>query len=93
MMRYIFQKGVYEILVWIKKHEKIQPSKLAEIIKTMSEKTLYKRLEELKKAGLVREEAGINELGRPVKLYQLTSVGKKILKKFEEVEKILESKD
>jgi len=90
-MSYIFQKGMYEILVEIKRHGKIQPSKLAEIIKSISEKTLYKRLEELKKLGLINEEAGINELGRPVKLYSLTPLGRKILEKFEEVEQILES--
>jgi len=89
-MQYIFQKGTYEILLEIKKHEKIQPSKLAELIKTISEKTLYKRLEELKNLGLIKEEGGINELGRPVKFYSLTPLGKKVIAKFEEVEQIFQ---
>jgi len=37
-MEYILQKGVYDILKEIKKHGKIQPSRLAKIIKSVNEK-------------------------------------------------------
>lgn len=89
-MQYIFQKGTYEILSEIKKHGKIQPSKLAELITTISEKTLYKRLDELKRVGLIVEAGGLNESGRPVKYYSLTQLGLKVLSKFKEVEQILQ---
>ena len=92
-MQCLFQKGTYEILVEIKKHEKIQPSKLAKLIKTISEKTLYRRLEELRNLGLIREEGGINELGRPVKFYSLTPLGNKVITKFEEVEQIFQKEE
>jgi DNA-binding HxlR family transcriptional regulator len=89
MMGYVFQKGVYDILLEIKKHGKIQPSKLAELIKSISEKTLYKRLEELAMIGLIKKEAGFNEFGRPVTLYSLTPLGEEVIKRFIDVEKIL----
>ena len=89
-MQYIFQKGTYEILSEIKKHGKIQPSKLAELITTISEKTLYKRLDDLKRVGLIVEAGGLNESGRPVKYYSLTQLGLKVLSKFKEVEQILQ---
>ncbi len=89
-MEYIFQKGVYDILLEIKKHGKVQPSKLAESIKSISEKTLYKRLEELTKIGLLKKEPGFNELGRPITLYSLTPLGEEVVRKFIDVEKILE---
>ena len=88
-MEYVFQKGVYDILLEIKRHGKIQPSKLAEIIKSISEKTLYKRLEELTMIGLIKKEAGFNELGRPVVLYSLTPLGEEVVKRFIDVEKII----
>ncbi len=88
-MEYVFQKGVYDILIEIKKHGKVQPSKLAEVITSISEKTLYKRLEELTKIGLIKKEAGFNEYGRPVTLYCLTPLGEEVVKRFIDVEKIL----
>jgi len=88
-MEYVFQKGVYDILMEIKKHGKIQPSKLAESIKSISEKTLYKRLEELAKIGLIKKEAGFNEFGRPVTLYSLTPLGEEVVRRFIDVERIL----
>ena len=88
-MEYVFQKGVYDILLEIKKHGKIQPSKLAELIKSISEKTLYKRLEELAMIGLIKKEAGFNEFGRPVVLYSLTPLGEEVVKRFIDVERII----
>jgi len=88
-MEYILQKGVYEILKEIKSHGKIQPSKLAKIVKSVSEKTLYHRLEELSNIGLLKKEAGFNELGRPVTYYSLTELGKQVLERLEDAEKIL----
>lgn len=72
------------------KDKPTQASRLAEMV-SFSESIFYEKLEKLKEWGLVKEEAGINELGRPVKLYSLTPLGRKILEKFEEVENILKS--
>ena len=92
VMQYLFQKGTYEILSEIKKHGKIQPSKLADIVKSISEKTLYRRLDELTAIGLIKKEAGFNEIGRPVTFYSLTPLGEEVVKKFVDVEKIIKEK-
>ena len=73
------------------KDKPVQASRLAEKV-SFSESIFYEKLEKLKEWGLIEEEAGINELGRPVKLYRLTPLGRKVLEKFEEVEEILRSK-
>ncbi len=70
------------------KNGPIQASKLAKMV-SFSESIFYDKLERLRKWGLVEEEAGFNEMGRPIKLYKLTPIGRKVLEKFEEVEEIL----
>ncbi|AEA46890.1 PadR family transcriptional regulator [Archaeoglobus veneficus] len=81
--------SVYEILKVISDHKELQPSRIVDIVSSASEKTIYKRFEELKEIGIISEKTGINELGRPVKLYTLTPLGLQVLQKLEELESLL----
>ena len=76
-----------EILRLLKDKE-IQASRLAEMV-SFSESMFYKYLKKLIQLGLVEEVPGFNEFGRPIKLYRLTKKGYELLKKIEEIDKIL----
>jgi len=77
-----------EILRLLKKSGNIQASRLAEMV-SFSESMFYKYLKKLVKLGLVEESPGLNELGRPIKLYRLSKKGIELLKKIEEIDKLL----
>ena len=91
-MNPLLKSGVYEILKTIKEYKEISPSQIVEKIKSVSEKTIYSRLEDFEKMKIVSVKAGISNKKRPVKLYSLTPLGLELVNKLEELNEIFEKK-
>lgn len=85
----LIDRTYYEILKLLKDHDRLQVSRIPEIVKTASPSTVYIKLDELAEAKLIRFEWDTTKK-KPLKYYYLTEYGKAVLEKLEEVERLLQ---
>jgi DNA-binding PadR family transcriptional regulator len=87
----LVRREYYEILKILKDKENgVQSSRLVEIVKSVSQSTAYRKIEELEEAGLIDSKWIFEDKRKkPRKYYIITPLGKNVLEKVEEIHRLL----